>query len=280
MSLVTFFRFGLCSLIVGLALGFGLRPAPAQDHLEPPTPFPEREHYWADLKQVFAQAYAPNVILRVFRLPGLEISDVVTGIRETNGSYEAFIITSSSLVSDLETVRKIKAGKINGVRPDGTLVDGSLGPYVRLVQETPASAAEFKTKREAASISARLAQRIAKIWQEELLAAKVPTKKREGLDGQTYSFSAAVEGRGTIIAEIWSPDTESRMERLISLVERLGKFARKQVGEEKVTEAVKDFEQQQINERGHSLHSLDSDHSRFRVSNPQLFTLRLRTIEL
>ena len=248
MSLVTFFppavrHSRLCWLIIGLTLAFGLRPAPAQDHLEPPTPYPEREQHWADLKQVFAEAYAPNVVLRVFRLPGLEISDVVTGIRETNGSYEAFIIASSSNVCDLEEVRQIKAGKKEGIRPDGSRADGyPYSPYVRLVQETPASAAEFKTKMEAASISAPLAKRIAKIWQEELLAAKAPTEERLGLDGETFSFSAAVEGRGTIIAEIWSPDSKSRMERLISLVETLGKFARKQDGEEKVAQAVKDFE--------------------------------------
>jgi hypothetical protein len=233
----------LCRLFVGLALGFGLRPAPAQDHLEPPTPFPESEQCWADMRQVFAEAYAPNVILRVFRLPSMEIEDAVTGIRETNGSYEAFIITSSSSVSDLTEVREIKAGRKKGVRPDGTMADGyPYSPYVRLVQETPASAAEIKTKIEAASISARLAKRIAKVWQKELLAAKVPTEKREGFDGETYFFSAAVEGRGTVIAEIWSPDAGSRMERLISLVETLGKFARKQIGEEKIAEAVKNLE--------------------------------------
>lgn len=196
------------------------------------------------MRQVFAEAYAPNVILRVFRLPSMEIEDAVTGIRETNGSYEAFIITSSSRVADLEEVRQIKAGKKKGIRPDGTQANGyPYSPYVRLVQETPASAAEIKTKVEAASISARLAQRIAKIWQKELLAAKVPTKEREGFDGETFSFSAAVEGRGTVTADIWSPDAGSRMERLISLVETLGKSARKQIGEEKIAEAVKNLGQ-------------------------------------
>lgn len=235
----------LCWLFVGLALSFGPRPTPAQDHLEPPTPFPESEQCWADMRQVFAEAYAPNVILRVFRLPSLGIEDVVTGIRETNGSYEAFIITSSSRVSDLEEVRQIKAGRKKGIRPDGTLANGSpYSPYVRLVQETPASAAQIKTKMEAASISARLAQRIAKVWQKELLAAKVPTEKREGFDGETFSFSAAVEGRGTVIADIWSPQDKSRMGRLVSLVEILGKFARKQIGEEKIAKALKNLEQQ------------------------------------
>jgi hypothetical protein len=236
---------GLCRLFLGLFLAFGLRPAPAQDHLEPPTPYPEREQYWADLKQVFAEAYAPNVILRVFRLPGLEISDVVTGIRETNGRYEAFIITSSSLVSDLDEVRQIKAGKKKGINPDGTMANGyPYSPYVRLVQETPASAAEFKTKTDAASISAPLAKRIAKVWQKELLAATVPTEKREGFDGETYSFSAAVGGRDNITADIWSPDAKSRMGRLVGLAEALGRFASKQIGEEEVAQAVKDFEQE------------------------------------
>jgi hypothetical protein len=235
----------LCWLFLGLVLGFGLHPAPAQDHLEPQAPFPGSEQYWVDLRQVFAEAYGPNVILRVFRLPSLGIEDVVTGIRETNGSYEAFIITSSSRVWDLEEVRQIKAGGRNGIRPDGTLADGSpLSPYVRLVQETPASAAQIKTKKEAASISARLAKRIAKVWQKELLAAKVPTKKREGLDGEIFSFSAAIEGRGAVTADIWSPQDDSRMGRLVSLVETLGKFARKQIGEEKIAEAVKNCEQQ------------------------------------
>jgi hypothetical protein len=146
------------------------------------------------MKQVFAEAYAPNVILRVFRLPSLEMEDVVTGIRKTNGSYEAFIISASPCVSDLTQAREIKAGKKIGVRPDGTLANGSpYSPYVRLVQDTPASAAEFKTKTEATSISARLAQRIAKVWLKELLAAGVPAEKQEGFDGETYSFSAAVE---------------------------------------------------------------------------------------
>jgi hypothetical protein len=236
----------LCWLFLGLALGFGLRPAPAQDHLEPPAPFPGSDQYWVDMRQVFAEAYGPNVILRVFRLPSLEIEDVVTGIRKTNGSYEAFIVTSSSRVWDLEEVRQIKAGRKNGIRPDGTLVNGSPhSPYVRLVRETPATAAQIKTRREAASISAPLAKRIAKVWQKELLAAKViPTEKREGFDGEVFSFSAAVEGRGTVTADIWSPQDESRMGRLVSLVETLGKFARKQIGEEKIAKAVKRLEQQ------------------------------------
>lgn len=234
----------LCGLFVGLALGLGLGPAPAQDHLEPPAPFPESEQCWADMRQVFAEAYAPNVILRVFRLPSLGSEDVVTAIRETNGSYEAFIITSSSRVSDLEEVRQIKAGRKRGIRPDGTLADGSPhSPYVRLVRETPASAAEIKTKMEAAPISAQLAKRIAKVWQEELLAARVPTKEREGFDGETFSFSAAVGSRGTVTADIWSPDAGSRMERLVSLVETLEKFARKQNGEEEIAKALKNLEQ-------------------------------------
>jgi hypothetical protein len=197
------------------------------------------------MRQVFAEAYAPNVILRVFRLPSLSIEDVAIGIRETNGSYEVFLITSSARVGDLEEVREIKAGRKRGVRPDGTLADGSPhSPYVRLVQETPATAAEIKTKMEAASISAALARRIAKVWQKELLAAKVPTEKREGFDGEVFSFSAAVEGRGNVTAGIWSPQDESRMGRLVSLVETLGKFARKQIGEEEIAKAVKNLEQQ------------------------------------
>jgi hypothetical protein len=254
MSLVTFFgsphrhhgsHRHFLGLFLGLALGFGLRPAPAQDHLEPQASFPGSEQHWVDMRQVFAEAYAPNVILRVFKLPSLGIEDVVTGIRETNGGYEAFIITSSSRVWDLEEVRQIKAGRKNGIRPDGTLADGSpLSPYVRLVQETPASAAQIKTKMEASSIPARLAKRIAKVWQKELLAAKVPAEKREGFDGEVFSFSAAVEGRGAVTADIWSPQAKSRMGRLVSLVETLGKFARKQIGEEEIAKAVKNLEQQ------------------------------------
>ena len=254
MSLVTFFgsrhrhhgnHRHFLGLFLGLALSFGLRPTPAQDHLEPQAPFPGSEQYWVDMRQVFAEAYAPNVILRVFKSPSLGIEDVVTGIRETNGSYEAFIITSSSRVWDLEEVRQIKAGGKNGIRPDGTLADGSpYSPYVRLVQETPASAAQIKTKMEAASISTRLAKRIAKVWQKELLAAKVPTEKRQGFDGEVFSFSAPVEGRGTVTAVIWSPQDESKMGRLVSLTETLGKFARKQIGEEKIAKAVKKLEQQ------------------------------------
>jgi hypothetical protein len=168
----------------------------------------------ADVKQVFAAAYAPNVILRFFKEPLLGIENTAAGIRETHGVYEAFIITSSTPVGDLELVRQIKAGKMEGIRPDGSQSNGYPSPYVRLIRETPASAAEVKTKMETAPISPRLAEGIAKVWQKALLDAKAPTEKREGLDGEVFSFSAPVQNRGVIDAGIWSPECGSKTERL------------------------------------------------------------------
>ena len=236
----------LFGLIVGLALGFGLRSTPAQDHLEPQAPFPGSEQYWVDMRQVFAEAYAPNVILRVFRLPSLEIEDVVTGIRETNGSYEAFIITSSSRVWDLEEVRQIKAGRKTGIRPDGTLADGSPhSPYVRLVQETPASAAQIKTKMEAASISARLSLNASpKFGKKSYWRPGSPRRNGKALTARLFPSPLLSKAVAPL------PRTFGRLRPKVEWAgwsawwKHSGNLPEKQIGEEQIAKAVKNLEQQ------------------------------------
>ena len=232
-------------LFLVLGLVFGLGRVSAQDHLEPEVHYPGSERYAADIQQVFAQGYASDVILRVLEAPALGVEEVA-GIRATKSGYEAFVVslvTLNSSVSELGFVRKIKAGEVKGVAPDGTIKGEEHSPYVRVVQETPTSASEFKTKTDAAAISPALAKRIAALWQKMVLDARAPTEIREGFDGVSYLFSSVVEGRGSITAEIWSPQTESKTGRLVSLGEALAKFARNEISEDKVAEAMAALEQ-------------------------------------
>jgi hypothetical protein len=67
------------------------------------------------------------------------------------------------------------------------------------------------------------------VWEKALLDVRQPKEDVNGLDGVSYHFSTWIRGRGVLSGQTWSPDQGSKMDRLTSLAESIGDFARGKV---------------------------------------------------
>ena len=76
------------------------------------------------------------------------------------------------------------------------------------------------------AISAPLTERIRRVWQQMLLAARHPKNPTLGLDGETFHFSMWIQDHGIVSGEVWSPDRGSRTRALTDLADGLAKYAR------------------------------------------------------
>ncbi len=215
----------------------------AQEHLVPePGILAEADEYHAKIRQVFASAYADDVILRVVSLVSFQPEEVA-GIRKTGGGYEAFVITPSSTIWNTELVRLQESGQIATLDKDAKPIppekDKSFQDFKR---RTPSDIRKITVQTKFAAISGPLAQRITRVWQTMLLDSRHPKKPRLGFDGATYHFSMWIGEHGIVSAAVWLPDERTRTFKFVGLANALSIYARGKSDETALEKFLKPLE--------------------------------------
>lgn len=226
--------------------------AAAQDHLEPQNGiFAEEENsrgYFGNVRRVFAPAYASGVILRVVILPSFR-PEFAVGLRETEKGVEAFDITASSHIWNLELLHDYESGRIICVDKDGKEIPLEKNEsYQKLKQRTPGDISKItpmtiaKPLPEPLAGEVALSERLKAVWKKALLDTRYPKELHRGNDGSDYYFSMYVQDRGVVSGQIWSPDEHTRMGDLIHLVSQVSAYANDKAKAAQVEEALKPLE--------------------------------------
>ena len=95
--------------------------AKAQDYLEPERGIfagDNGDNYYANVRQVFAPAYQPGVILRVVVIPSFR-PEFVVGLRAGEKGVEAFVTTPSCHIWNLEPLHDYESGHMTALDQDG-----------------------------------------------------------------------------------------------------------------------------------------------------------------
>lgn len=219
------------------------RSGAAEDHLVPePGIFGQLDEYELKVRQVFAGAYDPDVLLRVVIIASFRPEEVA-GIRKTDKGYEAFAMKPSSTVWNMELVRLYENGQMTTFDRGGQRLPLAKDEsFQKLKKETPADVHQITTTTESAPLALALAERIERIWQRMLLDARHVKKPSLGTDGAAYHFSMWIKYHGIVSASVWSPDEHTRMGALVNLSYELADYARDKSDAQKLANLLKPLE--------------------------------------
>lgn len=203
----------------------------AQEHLEPePGILAERDEYRTMVREVFADFYRTEPVLKVVILPSFRDEQVI-GIQKTEQGYQAFAAVPSQRLwlthLRLEQERRQTTS-------DKHLAD--------LRERAPLDPAKITVKTERADLPAPMAERLAAVWKKSLLEVRHPKKQYGGSDGDTFHFSMFALGYGTLGGQIWTPAKDSKMEKLVKLVEALQQYTQQKAKLDVIEAALKDLE--------------------------------------
>lgn len=194
------------------------------------------DEYDVMVRQVFADAYNGDVVLRVVIEPSF-VPEEVVGIRKTEKGFEAFAMTPSSMIWKTELVRITTFDKAGKKQPPEK--DDSFQEFKR---QTPSDIPKITAHIDSAALPALLAQRIARVWKSMLLDARHPKNPHPGLDGASYHFSMWVQNHGDISGEIWSPDERTKTSALVNLATALSQYAKGRIDAQELPKALKPLE--------------------------------------
>lgn len=152
--------------------------------------------YLDKVQEILAEAYSPDVILRVL-VTDSSASETVVGLRRKGGVFEIFRVTPMFQIWWFEHPHMDLRSTFKAFYPD-----------------MPDNAVDIPLSRCAVRIDEDTAQKISKIWKGMLDGAtrEVPAP---GLDGTSYYFSMP---RSTVIGEAWSPVGDTPVAKLVTLV--------------------------------------------------------------
>jgi hypothetical protein len=200
----------------------------AQEHLVPDVDaFADPDSYLLKARKVFIHAFDNGVVARVLVLPSFR-KEFCIGVSAEGEAVEAFVleasysIWSTVLVDDCQ--EEIDTLVLNGENVPPELL-GSLKAFKK-------QAVEFRTikaMKRSRSIPRELCEEIKAVWEKVLLDVRHPKEDVNGLDGVSYHFSTFIKGRGDLSGQTWSPNEGSKMDRLTSLAETIGEYARGKV---------------------------------------------------
>lgn len=183
----------LLSVTLWLILPTSIGSAIAQENLSPDVGgLYEKGNYTANLRMVFKDGLADEVVLRVLVTTAFS-GECMIGIKKNKNGYELFELNIS---------------------------DGFVG-------EDPISeeSVNENVKRYRRDLPVNVVDDLAGIWQEALLGVR-HEKPRIILDGSSFGFSMFVKGYGAISGHVVSPEKGSRTWRLVELVAGLDKFVK------------------------------------------------------
>ncbi len=220
----------------------------AQDRLEPETGVlaEARDEYSEEIRQVFRAAYAADVELRVVVVASFD-PEAVVGIRKTEEGFEAFVMTPSSAIADLERVRTYESGQVTVFDRDGKEIPLEKdATFQELKRRTPTDVGKITVQTKVVPIPEPLVKRISKVWEDMLLDVRYPDQDPDFIyirvDGTKYHFSMWVPARGILSGQTWSPEKQTKTAALVDLAFALRQYANKEVDAKKLAASLKPFE--------------------------------------
>jgi hypothetical protein len=216
-----------------------VQAASAQEHLIPDSSLlAEPDDFLINLSRVFVQAFDHRVSLRAVVIPSFE-KEYAVGIQETKkGEAEVFVLSPSSQIWDTKILKEYEEGKVRSYVNGKPVAIQDDENYQKLKKTTPDDYRKIKVTRRARPIPKDLANRVTALWHERLLEVRHPADLDLGTDGDTYYFSAWVQGRGQLSGHIWSPDPDSRTGRLAAVVASLSDYSKGMADLTRLTEVV------------------------------------------
>jgi hypothetical protein len=216
-------RTAFLSALLALSLfGRGI----AQEHLEPEVGVLSYvDAYRLKVSEVFAPVLTNQVVCKVVILESFEPEKIV-GLRRAEHGLEAFSLTPSSTIWDIEAIHLYESGRIETW--DTNLHKLTLEEnksYQALKKSTPADYRSITVATKSVPIDEALGNRIAIVWESMLMAVRYPEKPSLGLDGTTYHFSIWISGRGVLNGKVWSPAPKTKTAALVDLVDALTEYA-------------------------------------------------------
>lgn len=185
----------------------------AQENLAPDISYiVGADDYAFTLKSTFREGFNDEVVLRVIALPSFS-PEYLAGVRKKHDkTYEAFVIEPTISIWDVESKGKKSLGeeKQKNKMPSTT----SFGKY------------PIQTITISKPISEALANRLMKIWQEELLKVRYSKNTSLIVDGTKFHFSMFLHGFGVISGNLVNSQSGTRMVGLSRLATALAEFAR------------------------------------------------------
>lgn len=205
-------------------------PAAAQEHLIPDAgAMVDQDSYHQKVRHVFESAFERGVALRAVVIPSFR-KEYAVGVREADGTAEAFVLEPSSMIWNTEIVALRERGQIRAFDRDGKPIPPEADKsFQELKGRTPADYRQIEAKRRARAIPADLAAGLKQAWERMLLDVRHPAEPEMGHDGVTYHFSMFVPGRGEVSGHVWSPDEGTKTARFAELAQALAGYAREEV---------------------------------------------------
>ena len=212
------------------------RCAIGQDHLIPDASvFVDPDPYRLKARHIFAPAFAKDVQLRVLVLPSFE-DEFVAGLRRKGEDVEAFVMRPSSNIWATDVLKKYESGGLQAFKPGvGKIPLEKDEAYQDLKKRTPADFRTIKPIVRARPIPREIAGELAALWKALLLGVKYPDERILGTDGVTYEFSARLKADGEVSGHIWSPEPDTKMGRVVELVDGLADYADGKIELDKLT---------------------------------------------
>ena len=205
-------------------------PASSQDHLTPEHSVIGGDDFDIDyesmVREVFHEAYARNVMLRMVEEPSFS-PEFAVGIKQDKGA-SIFAISSDKELGSYDVLKGMKDGLANA--PNKKAQQDAID---RLSATLPKDYHDVRLHRCQIGIDSDLAARITKVWRNVLLETQYvqPLKGPDGkekdietinVDGVTFHFFLR-DTSGLLAGQTWSP-SDNKPAMLVEIAETMAEY--------------------------------------------------------
>lgn len=204
----------------------------------------EHENYESELKYSFRSGFKKDVVFRAIVVPALGTERLIA-IRRSGSAFEAFTVTPSTSVANLELLRAYESGEMARRDGSGQMMDyRDDESYQFLRENTPDDVTGIETTTESMRLSRETARRVLRLWERALQdAMEASGGPRLQLDGIRYFVSLLRDERGELNGYMIGPRSACLTARLAELVEMLGAYAESKVAEEDLASELRTIEE-------------------------------------
>jgi hypothetical protein len=173
--------------------------------------------YHAMIIDVLAGAFEQDVRARLIAMPSFT-PEYALGIRETNGIFKIFHLSSKSQLWSYENLRLLRdLARDNLIPGEAGHIAEAIAQYEA---ELPDDYHDVETTYCEFEIPAALGRDILMVWERLLLETRYGDQAALGRDGIDYHFSMRADGM-LMGGKVWEPDPESKTGTMVSMTETM-----------------------------------------------------------
>ncbi len=169
-----------------------------------------------------SSAYEDDVKVRLIGFPSFS-PEYSLGIRESEGGFSIFYESPKIQLWGYQIMPMMEQGSVQVMNDDGEFVKDEEG-LKELESQYPKKPLDIPRVSCNVKIDKALANDIVFVWQEMLYETKYSRESNMGLDGETYHFSAKMWGNVNYAGKVWSPPSESKTGKLVSISELMAEY--------------------------------------------------------